>query len=729
MNAPQEPIASIQAPSHSLREDLVAPNPLLDCLIELARLHGLSASRASLSAGLPLPQGTLPLTLAERAARRAGLAARIQRQSLDALDEVTLPTIAILHNEQACVVVGKVSSAEGVSWQVLLPETGQGSVTMSDAQLRARYSGVMLFARPQFRFDARTPKIKATLNEHWFWGPVLAQKLVYRDVLWAALLVNLFALAFPIFSMNVYDRVVPNHAVETLWVLAIGVTLVLGGDLFMRLMRSHFVDEASARIDVQISASLMERVLGMKLENRPLSVGSFASNLRGFEQVRDFIASSTVTALIDLPFAVLFLLVIGWISPWLILPVIAVFGIIVITAYVLQHRLHELSQSTYQAAAQRNATLVESLTGIETIKTQGAESQIQARWERANQFLSTLNVRMRGLSSTAMYTTATLQQLVSVAIILIGVYLIADKSLTMGGLIASSMLAGRALAPAGQIVGLLMQYQGARTALESLNKIMAQDVERNEQGAYIQRRELKGEIEFRHVSFAYPGRTDSALHDVSFKIAPGEKVALIGKVGSGKTTLQKLMMGLYMPQEGAVLLDGIDIRQLDPADVRRNMGYVSQDVNLFFGSLKENITFGNPHAQDDAIVAATEAAGLADFVQRHPQGFDMQVGERGELLSGGQRQGVGIARAVLHNAPMLLLDEPTSAMDFSTEAFVTQKIGAFAQGKTVVLVTHRTSMLSFVDRVIVIDQGKIVADGPRERIMQALAAGRISRAS
>lgn len=729
MNAPQEPIAPIQAPSHSLREDLIAPNPLLDCLIELARLHGLSASRASLSAGLPLPQGTLPLTLAERAARRAGLAARIQRQSLDALDEVTLPAIAILHNEQACVVVGKLLSAEGVSWQVLLPETGQGSVTMSDAQLRARYSGVMLFARPQFRFDARTPKIRATLNEHWFWGPVLAQKLVYRDVLWAALLVNLFALAFPIFSMNVYDRVVPNHAVETLWVLAIGVTLVLGGDLFMRLMRSHFVDEASARIDVQISASLMERVLGMKLENRPLSVGSFASNLRGFEQVRDFIASSTVTALIDLPFAVLFLLVIGWISPWLILPVMAVFGIIVITAYVLQHRLHELSQSTYQAAAQRNATLVESLTGIETIKTQGAESQIQARWERANQFLSTLNVRMRGLSSTAMYTTATLQQLVSVAIILIGVYLIADKSLTMGGLIASSMLAGRALAPAGQIVGLLMQYQGARTALESLNKIMAQDVERNEQGAYIQRRELKGEIEFRHVSFAYPGRTDSALHDVSFKIAPGEKVALIGKVGSGKTTLQKLMMGLYMPQEGAVLLDGIDIRQLDPADVRRNMGYVSQDVNLFFGSLKENITFGNPHAQDDAIVAATEAAGLADFVQRHPQGFDMQVGERGELLSGGQRQGVGIARAVLHNAPMLLLDEPTSAMDFSTEAFVTQKIGAFAQGKTVVLVTHRTSMLSFVDRVIVIDQGKIVADGPRERIMQALAAGRISRAS
>lgn len=729
MNAPQEPIAPPNPTTLNVREDLIAPDPLLDCLIEVARLHGLPASRASLSAGLPIEQGPLPLSLAERAARRVGLAAKLQRVRIQDIDPITLPAILILHNNQACVLLGRDGDGDTAQARVLLPETGQGSITLPLADLQSRFSGVVLFARPHFKFDERTPEVKATVQSHWFWGPVLAQKLVYRDVLWAALMINLFAMAFPIFSMNVYDRVVPNHAVETLWVLAIGVTLVLGSDLFMRLMRSHFVDEASARIDVQISGTLMERVLGMKLENRPLSVGSFASNLRGFEQVRDFIASSTVTALIDLPFSLLFVVVIAWICPWLVLPVISVFCLIVVAAYVLQHRLHELSQSTYQAAAQRNATLVESLTGIETIKSQGAEGQIQSRWERTNQFLSTLNVRMRGLSSSAMYMTATLQQMVSVSIILIGVYLITDKSLTMGGLIASSMLASRALAPAGQIVGLLMQYQGARTALESLNKIMDQPVERPEQSAFIQRREFKGEIEFRHVSFAYPGRQDSALNDVSFKIAPGEKVALIGKVGSGKSTIQKLILGLYQPKEGSVLLDGIDMRQLDPADVRRNVGYVSQDVTLFYGTLRDNIVFGNPHAQDDAIVAATEAAGLAEFVQRHPQGFDMQVGERGELLSGGQRQGVGVARAVLHNAPVLLLDEPTSAMDFSTEAFVTQKIGAFAQGKTVVLVTHRTSMLAFVDRVIVIDQGKVVADGPRERIMQALAAGRISRAS
>jgi ATP-binding cassette subfamily C protein LapB len=729
---PEAPVKTAATPR--LREDLITADPLLDCLIEVCRLHGVAASRASLSAGLPLDKQPLTVALLERAASRAGLAVKLQRTELEQIDPIVLPAILLLKDEGACVLLG-VEDAQGprgskpAQARVLLPQTGQGAVSLPLADLAQRFTGVVVSARPLLRFDERTPEIKATRSGHWFWAPVLAQRFVYRDVLWAALLINLFALAFPMFSMNVYDRVVPNHAVETLWVLAVGVVLVLGSDLFIRLLRSHFVDEASARIDVQISASLMERVLGMRLENRPQSVGSFASNLRGFEQVRDFIASSTVTALIDLPFALLFVVVMAWISPWLVLPVLSVFAIVLVSGYVLQHRLHELSQSTYQAAAQRNATLVESLTGIETIKAQGAESLIQARWERANQFLSALNVRMRGLSSTAMYTTATLQQLVSVSIILIGVYLISDKQLTMGGLIASTMLAGRALAPAGQIVGLLMQYQGARTAMESLDKIMAQPVERPADKNFIHQPELKGEIEFRHVSFAYPGRQEPSLDDISFKVNPGEKVALIGKVGSGKTTLQKLILGLYQPTGGAVLVDGIDMRQLDPADLRRNLAHVSQDVTLFYGTLRENISFGMLHATDDAILAATDTAGLSEFVKRHPQGFDLPVGERGELLSGGQRQSVGIARAVLHNAPILLLDEPTSAMDFSTEALVTQKMQAFSEGKTVVLVTHRTSMLSFVDRVIVVDQGKIVADGPRERIMQALSAGRIARAS
>jgi len=725
---------SVPAAPARLREDLIHPDPLLDSLVEICRLHGQGASRASLSAGLPLVGGRLNLELAERAAARAGMAARLQRLALDRIDAAALPAILVLAGDEACVLTG--FDAKGDA-QVLLPATGQGAVTLARADLAARYAGVALFVRPQFRLDSRAQGARPTRRGHWFWSALGAQRFVYRDVLAAAALVNLFALAFPIFSMNVYDRVVPNHAVETLWALALGIALVLCADWWMRSLRSRFVDEASARIDVQLSATLMERVLGIRLEHRPESVGSFASNLRGFEQVRDFIASTTVTTLIDLPFALLFVGVLFVLSPWLALPVIAAFVLIVIAGWVLQHRLHQLSETTWQASAQRNATLIESLTGLETIKAQGAEGVIQAKWERANVFLARTQVRMRALSASASYGAGWLTQMTSVAVIVIGVYLISERQLTMGALIAAGMLSGRALAPAGMVVGLLMQYQGARTALASLNQVMDQPVERpaaNEGAApFIQRREFKGEVELRGVKFAYPGRSGemvaNALDGVSFKVAPGEHVALIGRVGSGKSTIQRLVMGLYQPTEGAVLIDGIDARQLDPADLRRNAACVAQDVLLFHGSLRENIAFGLPHADDAAVVAAAEIAGLAEFVARHPRGFDLPVGERGELLSGGQRQAVGIARAVLHGSPILLLDEPTSAMDFSTEAQITQRLAAYAQGKTVLLVTHRTSLLSLVQRVIVIDHGRVVADGPRDRIMEALQSGRIAKAA
>ncbi|MFG5410674.1 type I secretion system permease/ATPase [Piscinibacter sakaiensis] len=710
-----------------MREDLIHPDPLLDCLVEVCRLQGVAATRASLSAGLPLDAGgRLSLELVERAAARAGMSARLQRLKLDQIDPATLPVVLILANNQACVLLGTDSHGHA---RVLLPATGQGAVTMTADQLAARYIGVTLFVRPHFRFDERTPEVRKVKAQHWFWSAVISQRGVYRDVLWAALLINVFALVTPLFSMNVYDRVVPNNAVETLWALSIGVLLVIAADLFMRTLRSHFVDEASARIDVRISATLMEKVLGMRLENRPESIGSFASNLRGFEQVRDFIASGTVTAMIDLPFALLFIAVLGWISPWLMLPVLVAFGLILVMGYVMQHRLHELAETTYKASALRNATLIESLGAIETIKAQAAEGVVQSKWERANAFLARTNVKMRETSSRAMYATNTVTQLVWVVMILIGVYLISLRELTMGALIAASMLSSRALGPAGQIVGLLMQYQGARTALDSLNRVMDKEVERPEGKTFIQRPQLKGEIEFRHVKFAYPNRDDAALEGVSFKVAAGERVALIGRVGSGKSTIQRLMMGLYRPTDGAVLIDGVDLRQLDPADVRRNVASVSQDVTLFYGTLRDNITLGLPFADDAQVVAAAEVAGLIEYVNRHPKGFDMPVGERGEFLSGGQRQSVGIARAVLHNAPILLLDEPTSAMDFSTEAQITARMKAFSQGRTVVLVTHRTSMLAMVDRVIVIDGGKVVADGPRERIMEALASGRIARAA
>ncbi|MFO1273526.1 MAG: type I secretion system permease/ATPase [Rubrivivax sp.] len=708
-----------------LREDLVQPDPLLDCLVEVCRLHGQAATRASLAAGLPLVEGRLTLETAERAAARAGMATRLQRVAVDAIDPATLPAILLLKDNRACVLTGR--EADGRA-QVLLPESGQGAVTLAAGDLAARHTGVVLFVRPHFRFAESAPR-PAGARGHWFWSAIWAQRLVYRDVLAAAALVNLFGLALPIFTMNVYDRVVPNRALETLWALALGVALVLAADLLLRSLRGRFVDEASARVDVKLSATLFEQVMALRMAGRPASVGSFAANLRGFEQVRELVAAGTVAALVDVPFALLFIVALVWISPWLALPPLLALAVVVAGGWLVQRRLHALSQATWQASAQRNAVLIESLGGLETIKTQGAEGAMQARWERHNLYLAQVQLRIRAWSTGAMYVMNTLSQLVSVVIVLVGVYLIADRQLTLGALVAASMLGGRALAPAGQIAGLLMQWQSARTALEGLDRIMAQPVERPAPGEALQRRDLEGAIEFRDVVFRYPNAETAALDGVRLRIAPGERVAFIGRIGSGKSTLLRLVAGLYEPAEGAVLVDGIDLRQLDPADLRRNLGFVSQEVLLFDGTLRENIAFGQPWADDAAVLAAAETAGLSEFVDRHPRGFAMPVGERGERLSGGQRQAVGIARALLHDAPMLLLDEPTSGMDFSTEAQLTQRLAAWLPGRTLLLVTHRTSLLTLVDRVVVIDQGRIVADGPRDAVMAQLQSGRIAKAA
>jgi len=507
--------------------------------------------------------------------------------------------------------------------------------------LNERYLGIAIFARPRFCFDARTPEVAQVADRHWFWGALLEQRGLYRDVLGAALLVNVFAVVMPLFVMNVYDRVVPNNATDTLWMLALGVLLVIAMDYMLRLLRGRFIDLASARIDVKLSALIMERVLGMRLETKPASVGSFAANLRSFESVRDFIASATVSALIDLPFALIFLLLIVWIAwPLVLIPLL---GLIVgvVYAYLVQHRMHELAETTYRATAQRNAALIESLTALETIKTQSAEGVVQDKWERTTAFLARSGVQLRLLSSSASNGAAAVTQVVSVALVIAGVYLIQERLLTMGGLIAISMLGGRAIAPLAQAVGLLMQYQNARMALSTLDRMMAQPIERPDATAFVHRPELSGEIEFRDVSFSYPEQGEAALRNVSLHIAPGERVVIIGRTGSGKSTLQKLMLGLYQPSSGVVRIDGIDLRQLDPADLRRNIGCVGQDATLFYGTLRENIAIGAPYADDEAIVAAAEVAGLAKFVNRHPKGFDMLIGERGESLFGRSAPGGG----------------------------------------------------------------------------------------
>ena len=709
-----------------LGEHSVHFDPLLNCVVAIARIFGIATTQEALSAGLPLEDNLMTPALLPRAAARAGLTAKLARRSLSDLRPGLLPVILLMKDKQACLLLEWLESGEA---RVRFPENGESSDVLTKEALEEIYAGIVFFVRPVFNFDPRTPDTGHVKSRHWFWGVVMQNWRLYRDSLLAALLINLFALATPMFSMTVYDRVVPNRAEETLWVLAIGVLLMMAFDATLRVLRSYILDTAGKRIDVTLSAQIMERVLGLKMANRPASVGSFAANLRAFESVRDFIASASITTLVDLPFVFVFLFVIAWISPWLLIPPLFCIALLLVASLVVQQKMKELVDVTHRASAQRNATLVESLVGIETIKFMVAESGFQRKWEHSTVFLAQNGTRLKLLSSVIMNFAQMMQQLVSVAVLVVGVYLLLDNQISMGAIIAASMLAGRAMAPFGQVAGLLMQFHNAKSGLASIEQHMQVQPERFDDAAFVHRARFLGEIEFKNVSFSYPGQQQSVLNKVSFKIKAGEKVAFIGRVGSGKSTMQRLILGLHQPTEGAILIDGIDMRQIDPAELRRAAGFVSQDVSLFYGTLKENIALGAPFADDQDIIAAAEIAGVSEFANRHPRGFDMPIGERGESLSGGQRQAVGIARAVLNDSPILLLDEPSSSMDHQSEDMLKARLRKFTTGKTVVLVTHRTSLLELVDRLIVIDNGQIMADGPKAQVVEALQSGRIGKAA
>ena len=710
---------------HAPAEETLPGGSLLESLLLVARAHNLVTSRETLLAGLPLTDGQLTPALLSRAAQRAGLTTKLAARELTRLNNALFPAILLLDNQDTCLLL----AIQDQRAQVVFPELGEASVWIALNELNTRYSGRAVYLRPQERIEARTAPIDKGADGHWFWGVIRRHRGLYRDVLLAAFLINLFAVAMPLFVMNVYDRVVPNHATDTLWMLAAGIVLVMCADAALRMMRGWFIDMAASRTDITLSATIMERVLGMKMTERPASIGSFASGLQAFESVRSFIGSATVVGFIDLPFVLLFTLVMGLISWPLVIPVLVGIALVLLYTAGVQHKMHQLSEQSMQASAQRNAVLVESLVGLETLKTLGAEGRMQSLWEKTTLLLSRTSVKMRMLSGSVTAGTLWIQQAVAVAIIILGVYLIIDAQLSQGALIAAYMLSSRVMAPVGQAAALLMQYHQAATALETLETVMQKPVERPPGTSWISRPRLQGGIEFNEVSFRYPHDERDVLRNVSFKINPGEHVAILGRNGSGKTTLEKLVAGLYSPTQGAVLIDGIDARQLDPAELRRNMGYVSQDVNLFFGSLRDNIVMGAPQVDDARVLEAVRLSGLAEFVQTHPAGLAMPVGERGELLSGGQRQGVTIARAMLNDPSILLFDEPTGAMDHASEELFKRNIREYAPGKTLLVITHRTSLLELVDRIIVIDAGKIVADGSKDQVVEALRQGRIGRAS
>jgi ATP-binding cassette subfamily C protein LapB len=697
-------------------------DPLLDSLLSLCVLHRKPANRAMLTSGLPLPKQRLTVELLPRAAARAGLQGRLLHRRLEQIPKIALPALLLLKEGRCAVLLGW--SAQGDA-RLLLSESDGGEVSVTRELLQEDYSGQVFFAQPQHKYDLDQGSL-IPRTRSWFRDTLKRSRWLYIDAVAASLLINLIGLGAPLFVMNVYDRVVPNQAAATLWVLAIGISGAYLFDLLLKTMRGLCLDLAGKKTDLIISATLFERIVGMAMKYRPLRVGSFAQNIHEFQTLRDFLASLTLTSVIDLPFTLLILLVIGLLGgPLVWIPLLA-FPLAMGISWLLQKPLVATMDRTMALAAERQSSLIETLAGLDAVKVNNAESDRQYLWEQTIGTLGRLELRVKMLSSLAMNLTLMIQQLAGVAMIVAGVYLIMAGDLSMGGLIACYMLNGRALGPLSQLSGLLTRYQQARLTMTNVDQMMDLPQERQEGEQPLVRSKLQGSLELRQVNFTYPHQQAPALSEVNLIVRPGEKIGIIGRSGSGKSSLAKLIVGLYQADSGSLLVDGTDIRQLDVSELRHNVGYVPQDIQLFSGTLRDNLMSGARYVEDELVLQAAELSGVHEFARLHPQGYELQVGERGQNLSGGQRQNVALARALLLDPPILLLDEPTSSMDNPGEERLKERLAAVIANKTLLLVTHRASMLSLVDRLLIVDRGRIIADGPKEAVMEALKKGQIS---
>ncbi|MAL80512.1 MAG: type I secretion system permease/ATPase [Sneathiella sp.] len=698
---------------------------LLGCLAALTKLFDDPRTPDALIYGLPLENNRLTPALFVRAAERVGLSARISNRKLADIPDMVLPCVLLLKERRACILL---SVADGYA-SVVFPETGEGTDRIPLENLKELYAGYAILTRPNFKYRVEKDERLMDRKGSWFWGTMWQFWPTYLQVIIAAFLINSFALASPLFIMNVYDRVVPNRAMETLWVLAIGVITVIGFDLLLKTLRAYFVDNAGKRADVLLSSRIFEQVLNLQVKARPASAGAFANHLREFETLRDFFTSVTVTALVDLPFLGIFLFIIYLIGgPLFMIPAIAV-PVVLVIGLLLQWPMQRAVARTSEEAAQKHGVIIETISALDTVKSMGIEGHMQKEWERFVGKTAETSVAARFFAGLGINLSAAAMQLVTVAVVVYGVHLMGEpnSTMTVGALIASTILTGRTMAPLGQIAGLLTRLNQAMVALKGLNNIMSLPVERGAEKRQLSRPNIQGDIEFKDVTFKYPGSDLPALNNVSFRISAGEKVGIIGPVGSGKTTISRLLINLYEPNEGAVLIDGTDIRQIDPSDIRRSIGSVMQDITLFQATVRQNITLGHPQADDEMILNAARLSGVHDFISKHPHGYDLQVGEKGATMSGGQRQAIGLARAFLPNPPILMLDEPTSAMDLNSERRLIARLEEHIADKTVILVTHRTSLFSLVDRIIVLGNGKIAADGPRDKILKLGQTGNGSR--
>jgi ATP-binding cassette subfamily C protein LapB len=694
-------------------------DPVLDCLTFLARRADRPSSPVLLRAGLALSAtGTLPFHQVEPALEQAGMRGEpVSRRRLSGWRLQQLPAIVELTEDRAIVLL-EMKSGDALIYS---PGTAEPMwVPASEIELAFTGNAVAVEPDPTQERAGERPwdKIRRT---HWFWSEVWKVRKEFWPVLLAALIVNFLALAVPLFTMNVYDRVIPNKAVPTLWVLAIGVFLALGLDFLLRLARSQLVDEIGRRLDAKYSQKLFEKVMNLPMADRQGSTGAFAKRISEYEGVRDFFASTSVVLVVDILFLFIFLVLIAVIAgPLVIVPIVGIAAMLAL-GLILQRRMAGAAIDAQADSSLQHSVLVESISAIETLKSARAEGQMLGKWRRYASMSAATQEKLRRLTSVAVNMASVCQQAISVGLVVGGFYLFQKGDISMGAIIAIVMLAGRAMSPIGQFAFLLTRGKQSMTTLDSLQRMMEANDERQVAARSIVPEIRAGHLELRQASFRYPGASVDSLSAIDLKINPGERIAIIGRVASGKSTLGRLMCGLYAPTDGEMLVDGLDSRQFHPHQLRESFRFVGQDAELFSGTVRDNLMLGAARAEDQQLIDAVVRSGADIFLSRDAAGFDRPVGERGALLSGGQRSLLVLARALVSPSKLLFLDEPTGAMDTQTELYFIEKLKtALAKDQTLLVSTHRHNMLSLCERLIVIDAGRIIADGPRDEVLGKL---------
>ncbi len=648
---------------------------------------------------------------------KAGFKSKILEKRFEEINPLLLPAIAILKNNTT-IIIEKIDLKNRKVY-VLNEDIIDIKDELSFETFEEFYADKLIILKKEyFDLDVENYTLKHD-NNHWFFGTVKKNISTYKDIIISSILINIFVLFSPFYVMNIYDRVVPNFAQETLWAMSIGVVIIYVFDFIVKFVRAYYIDIVSKKIDIIVSSKIFDKILNMKLSHKPKYTGSFANNIKDFEQIKSFFSSSTISVLVDLPFVVLFLVAILYISGTIVLIPILFIVMILLYSIIIKKPLFRSIESANEAISHKNGILIESLNALETIKSLGASGHLRWKWEETTADISKKALLTKMLSTSISNVNGFLVQFSTVAVVIVGVYQISNHDLTLGGLIAAAILSSRAIVPMGQFASLISSYEQAKASFMMLDKIMKLPEEKEENKISIHKKQINGDIKFRNVNFFY-NENKKILNNISFEIKQGEKVAIIGKMGSGKSTILKLLMKLYDSNEGEIIVDGVELKQIETADVRKNLAYVSQEAILFNGTMKENILYKHPNADDKILIEATKKAQLLDFINSHPLGFDLNIGERGDTLSGGQKKAISLARAIVGNYTTLLLDEPTDSMDSMTESKMINDLKDEILNKTLILITHKNSMLQLVDRIIVMDEGNIVLDGAKEQVLNQL---------